>query len=127
MAGQKAMAAILADDPESADRLPLFSVDLGFWKELRDAGAAAAIQRILAEHGFTNQVSWSDFLTIDWWAQAMGKMATALADGKSLMDAEKDVLKDSEAGFDVPWALLATSKLLTVPTQLTSKFTVSGG
>ena len=127
MAGQKAMAAILADDPESADRLPLFSVDLGFWKELRDAGAAAAIQRILSEHGFTNQVSWSDFLTIDWWAQAMGKMATALAEGKSLMDAEKDVLKDSEAGFDVPWALLATSKLLTVPTQLTSKFTVSGG
>jgi hypothetical protein len=126
IAGQKAMAAILAGDPDSADRLPLFSLDLVFWKKLRDAAAAANIQRLLADRGLTSLASVPDFITIDWWAQAMGKMATALADGKSLMDAEKEVLKDTEAGFDVPWALLATSSLLAGPSRVTANFTVSG-
>ena len=126
IAGQKAMAAILADDPDSADRLPLFSLDLVFWKKLRDAGAAANIQRLLADRGLTSLASVPDFITIDWWAQAMGKMAIALTDGQSLMDAEKEVLKDTEAGFDVPWALLATSSLLAGPSRVSANFTVSG-
>jgi hypothetical protein len=127
VAGQKAMATILADDPDSADRLPLFSVDLGFWKELHDAGAAANIQGLLTARGLASLASVSDFITIDWWAQTMGKMATALAEGQSLMDAEKEVLKESEAGFDVPWALLATSRLLAGAALVTANFNVSGG
>jgi hypothetical protein len=126
-AGQKAMAAILAGDPDSADRLPLFSVDINFWRQLRDAGAPQNVLSILAANGMTNPVSWSDFITIDWWAKAMGGMAAAMEAGKSLMDAEKDVLKKSEAGFDIPWAILATRKLLTPLPPMTSQFTVSGG
>jgi hypothetical protein len=126
IAGQKAMAAILAGDPDSAERLPLFSLDLVFWKKLRDAGAAANIQRLLTDRGLTSLASVPDFITIDWWAQAMGKMAAALTDGKSLMDAEKEVLKDTGAGFDVPWALLATSSLLAGPSRVTANLTVSG-
>lgn len=126
IAGQKAMAAILADDPESATRLPLFSIDLAFWKQLRSSGAAQNVQRLLAERGLTALASWTDFVTIDWWAQAMGNMAAAIAAGKSPMDAEKDVLKDSQAGFDVPWALLATSSLLPEPAPVRTNFTVSG-
>ena len=125
IAGKTAMAAILADDPDSVSRLPLFSVGLDFWRQLRDAGAAANVERLLTGAGIINPVSWNDFVTIDWWAQAMGRMAAALAEGTSLMNAEKDVLKDSQAGFDVPWALLATSSLLTGSSQVTTNFTVS--
>ena len=126
IAGQKAMAAILAGDPANADRLPLFSVGLDFWKEVRDQGSAANIQRILADHGIKALASWSDFITLDWWAQAMGKMAAALASGSSLMEAEKEVLEESEAGFDVPWAVLATSSLLPGASQVIANFKTSG-
>jgi hypothetical protein len=127
VAGQKTMAAILADDPESAGRLPLFAVDLNFWKKLRNAGSRPNVQALLTGHGITAPASWTDFVTIDWWAQAMGKMAAALAHGTSLAAAQKEVLKDSEAGFDIPWALLATNSLLTGPSHVTTKFNVSGG
>ena len=48
-------------------------------------------------------------LAIDWWAQAMGNMAVAVAKGEKLLDAEKNVLHKSQGGFDLPWALLATA------------------
>lgn len=125
MAGQKAMKVILINDPESVDRLPLFSLDVTLWKQIRYAGAAANMERVLAEHGIACQASVSDFITIDWWAQAMANMANALAVGKSLANAEKDVLKDSDAGFDVPWALLATS-ILAPGAKATTQFVFSG-
>ncbi|MBV9268335.1 MAG: hypothetical protein JO061_19365 [Acidobacteriaceae bacterium] len=131
-AGQKAMAAILADDPDSSNRMRLFSIDLASWKQLRELGAAEKVQAALTARGITNPASWTDFVSIDWWAQAMGKMASALQQGKSLGDAQKAVLKDSQAGFDVPWALLATSSLLKNSSALkaalpvTTKFAVSG-
>lgn len=131
-AGQKAMGAILADDPDSSDRMRLFSLDLASWKRLRDVGAGEKVQAMLVASGMTNPASWTDFASIDWWAQAMGKMALALQQGTSLIDAQKEVLKDSEAGFDVPWALLATSSLLKNSSALNgalpviTKFAVSG-
>jgi hypothetical protein len=124
--GQEAMAAILADDPDSVGRLPLFSVDSALWNQLRQDAAAPAIESRLRNYGILSPLSVTDFYTIDWWAQAMGKMAAALAAGASLMDAEKDVLKKSEAGFGIPWALLATSHLLAAPSKVTAQFTVSG-
>jgi hypothetical protein len=131
-AGQRAMAAILADDPDSAGRMPLFSLDLNSWKQLRNIGAAQAVRSALAERGITHPAAWTDFVSIDWWAQAMGKMASALQAGKPLADAQKEVLKDSEGGFDIPWALLATSSLLGNSTggkggsPVTTKLSISG-
>jgi hypothetical protein len=131
-AGQRAMAAILADDPDSEGRMPVFSLDLNSWKELRTIGAAQAVRAALAEKGITHPAAWTDFASIDWWAQAMGKMAAALQGGKPLGDAQKEVLKDSQAGFDIPWALLATSSLLSNSSALKdglpvrTKLSVSG-
>jgi hypothetical protein len=132
IAGQKAMAAILANDPESTERTRLFSVDMDFWKRLREVGAGPKVETLLMANGITSPASWTDFASIDWWAQAMGKVAAALQQGKSVVDAQKEVLKKSEAGFDVPWALLATSSLLKNssalkgPLPLTTKLAVSG-
>lgn len=126
VAGQKAMAAILADDPESAERLPLFSVDLTLWKYLREGGSAANVRQRLQAHGLNSNASWTDFVSIDWWAQAMSKMAAALAASEALMNAQREVLKESEAGFDVPWALLATNSLLTGPSHVRTNLLISG-
>jgi hypothetical protein len=124
-AGQRALRTILAGDSESASRLPLLSVDLSFWKRLSDAADAPNILSLLGERGITGQASVVDFLSIDWWAQAMSKVATALANKQPLMDAEKDALKKSEGGFDSPWALLAT-RLLAGSPPVASKLTFSG-
>jgi len=72
----------------------------------------------------TDAASVVDFLSIDWWAQAMGKMSTALATGNNLLDAERDVLHTSQGGFDVPWALLATSIVAGNP-KIEARFAVS--
>jgi hypothetical protein len=70
---------------------------------------------LLATKGITNLASPVDFFSVDWWAQAMGKVADALAEGQPLMNAEKSALEHSNGGFDVPWALLATRLLAGSP------------
>jgi hypothetical protein len=116
IAGQNAMKTILSGDPDSAGRLPLFSLDLDFWNTLRrDGGTRQNVLALLATKGITNLASPTDFFSIDWWAQAMGKVADALAHGQPLMNAEKSALEDSNGGFDVPWALLATRLLAGSP------------
>jgi hypothetical protein len=125
LAGQKALTTILAGDPDSAGRLPLLSVDLAFWKQLSEAGDRPNILQLLATRGINNEASATDFLSVDWWAQAMGKVATALANKQPLLDAEKDALKKSEGGFDEPWALLAT-RLLAGSPPIDSKLTFAG-
>jgi hypothetical protein len=116
IAGQNAMKTILSGDPDSAGRLPLFSLDLDFWKTLRrDGGTRQNVLALLATKGINNLASPTDFFSIDWWAQAMGKVADALAKGQPLMNAEKSALEDSNGGFDVPWALLATRLLAGSP------------
>jgi hypothetical protein len=125
IAGQNAMKTILSGDPDSAGRLPLFSIDLDFWNKLRsDGGTRQNVLALLATKGIVNQASPTDFFSIDWWAQAMGKVADALAKGLPLADAEKSALADSNGGFDVPWALLATRLLAGSPTVV-SWFTYS--
>jgi len=125
MAGQNAMKTILSGDPDSADRLPLFSLDLDFWRTLReDGGTRQNVATLLETKGIVNQASPTDFFSIDWWAQAMGKVADALANGQPLMDAEKSALADSNGGFDVPWALLA-ARLLAGSPPVASHFTYS--
>lgn len=125
-AGQTALAAILAGDPDSASRVPLLSLDLGTWKTIRaDGGSAANIRRLLEERGISNQASVTDFLSIDWWAQAMGNMAAALAAGTPLTNAEKSVLATSQGGFDVPWALLATHIVAGSP-PVAAKLSIAG-
>jgi hypothetical protein len=125
IAGQNAMKTILSGDPDSASRLPLFSIDLDFWNKLRsDGGTRQNVLALLATKGIVNQASPTDFFSIDWWAQAMGKVADALAKGLPLAEAEKSALADSNGGFDVPWALLATRLLAGSPTVV-SWFTYS--
>jgi hypothetical protein len=126
LAGQNAMKTILSGDPDSASRLPLFSIDLDFWRKLReDGGARQNVLALLATKGIVNQASPTDFFSIDWWAQAMGAVAEALAKGQPLMDAEKSALKDSNGGFDEPWALLAT-RLLAGSPAVVSHLSFSG-
>jgi hypothetical protein len=125
LAAQNAMAAMLGGDEDSENRLELFSVDLNFWKQLRDAGTRQNILALLATKGITNTASPVDFFGIDWWATAMSRVASALANGQPLLDAEKSALKKSEGGFDIPWALLATYLLLGRRTGVMSQFTVT--
>jgi hypothetical protein len=125
IAGQNAMKTILAADPDGTGRLPLFSLDLAFWKTLRqDGGTRQNVLSLLKTKGIANLASPTDFFSIDWWAQAMGKVADALAKGQPLLDAEKSALEDSNGGFDIPWALLAT-RLLAGSPPVMSRLTYS--
>lgn len=124
-AGQSAMKIILSGDPDSASRLPLFSVDLPFWKQLSDDGSAPNILARLRTVGMTNQASVVDFLSIDWWAQAMDGMAAALAKNESSVDAQRRVLQGENGGFNVPWALLATRLLAGSPPLKVATLTYS--
>jgi hypothetical protein len=123
MAGQKAMKVILTGDDSSANRSHLCSVSLDVWKELRAKGNRQDILELLQNVGITDPAAVVDFFSIDWWAQAMAKVAAAIAQEQPLKGAEKDALKKSEGGFDVPWALLATH-FLAESSQVDSKFTV---
>lgn len=123
IAGQNALRTILAEDKASANRLRLCSLSIDFWKKLREKGNRQDTLELLASQGITDQASVVDFFAIDWWAQAMGKVASALAKQQSLKDAEQDALKKSEGGFNIPWALLAVRQLAGSP-EVDSKFTV---
>jgi hypothetical protein len=125
LAAQNAMRIMLTGDENSENRLRLFSVDLNFWKRLRDAGSRPNVVALLATEGITNNASVVDFYAVDWWATAIGRVTTALANRQPLLDAEKSALKKSEGGFDVPWALLATYLLLQARAGVTSQFTMA--
>jgi hypothetical protein len=124
-AGQTAMKTILSGDPDSASRMPLFSVDLDFWKKLSSDGSSQNILARLSTVGMTNQASVVDFLSIDWWAQAMAGMAVALAKNDTSGHAQKAVLTGENGGFGIPWALLATRLLAGSPPLKVSKLTYS--
>lgn len=123
LAGQNALKTILAGDEDSANRLRLCSVSVESWKQLRDKANREDVLRLLQSAGITDQAAVTDFYGIDWWAQAMGNLATAIAKQRSLKAAQQQVLNDSEGGFDIPWALLAMRDLAGSP-QVDSKFTV---
>ncbi len=123
LAGQSAMKALLSGDKDSEGRLKLASINLNLWNQLRTEGSRANVERMMRNAGITDPAAIVDFFAIDWWAQAMGNVAAALAKGGSLKDAESAALKKSEGGFDVPWALLATYLLLNRQPAVTSQFT----
>jgi hypothetical protein len=125
LAAQNAMRIMLTGDEESENRLRLFSVDLSFWRQLRDAGTRQNILALLQTRNITAPGAVVDFFGIDWWATAMARVATALANGQPLLDAEKSALKKSEGGFDIPWALLSTYLLLGQRANVQSQFTAT--
>jgi hypothetical protein len=118
-----AEAEILAGDDANADRLKLFTAGEGFWKQLRDAGAAPNKIRLLAGQGI-RQNAIVDVVALIWWSSAMEKYAKALAAGQSLVGAGKEVVKDSTGGFNEPWLVLATWKMIQAP-AVESLFTSS--
>jgi hypothetical protein len=124
-AGQKALKTVLNGDASASKRIGLADVDVAFWNEVREQGSRDNVQRLLATRGIGDPVAPTDFYGIDWWAQAMGKVADALARQQPLREAEKQALKLSQGGFDMPWALLATYYLLEPQASVDSKFTTA--
>jgi hypothetical protein len=123
---KSALSSILQNDPDptSVGRCTLLNADLKVWNDLRQIGNGAAIDNILRANRIPISAS-TDFFAIDWWANAMERFSAALVNGGSLERAAADVLKKSEGGFDVPWALLAVYRMLPTSTaRIESKFTV---
>jgi hypothetical protein len=110
----RAEVKILAGDMDNADRLKLFNAGAAFWKDLRDGGAAPNKIRMLTNQGI-RQTAVADVDALIWWSVAMEQYGKALAANQSLVDAGKDVVTDSNGGFDEPWLILAAANLLQSP------------
>ena len=98
----KAEKVILAGDPDSAGRLLVFNANQATWNDLHAAGAASNIQLILRNSLGLSQVqaelATADVVTAVWWA-----------------DAGRQVVRDSNLGFNAPWMLLAIWDLTGAP------------
>lgn len=114
---------VLANDEANADRLTLYRMDLGFWKKLLDAGTPQNINVLLGPQGI-GQEAVTDVIAVNWWSEAMSNYASALAQGKPLVDLGKEVVKDGTMGFNEPWMILAAWNILGRPT-IDSLFTSS--
>lgn len=115
----KAELVILAGDADSAYRLPLFRADQGTWNRLQEAGSPGNVTPILRSLGMSDtqaQIAFTDVTTAVWWADAMAAYAQALAKGQSLEAAGKEVVKDSNNGYNEPWMVLAAWDLTGKPT-----------
>ena len=119
----QAETVILDGDAANTDRLRLFQLGLGFWKELQDAGAAPNIIRLLAAQGI-RQNAVVDVITILWWSSAMESYANALAHNQPLISAGKAVVKDGTLGFSEPWLIMVMWSMLGKP-AIDSRFTSS--
>jgi hypothetical protein len=126
-AGQRALKIVLNGDSSAAKRILLADLDLAFWDDVRSQGSRDNVGRLLATRGISDPAAPTDFYSIDWWAQAMGKVSDALAHQRPVREAEKDAFKSSQGGFDMPWALLATYYLLEPQASVDSKFTLAPG
>jgi len=108
---ERAIYSGLSADPENAYHVKLFTAGHDTWKALRDAGAGAAMVPILKTRGMSDpeaNLAVTDAITAIWWSDAMAAYAAALAQGKSLQSAGKEVVKDSTRGYNEPWMILAT-------------------
>jgi hypothetical protein len=97
------------------------------WQKLQEAATRQNIIAILKDIGFHDSETAplvADVYTALWWSQAMADYAQALHDGKSLVSAGKDVVQESNAGFNEPWLILACRGVLENPVVL-SRFTSS--
>ena len=116
----RAQASILASDGDDidSDRVLLFKAAPAFWKNLRDAGALENQTKVLRDLGVRNanlNAVAVDATTLIWWSSAMEAYSRALVSDKSLLAVGKDVVKDSNRGFDEPWMMLATWQMLGEP------------
>jgi hypothetical protein len=118
---------ILAGDADNAFRLRLFNAGATTWADLQEAGSAPNIGRILQSLGLSAteaQIATTDAMTAVWWAEAMAKYAKALANNQSLVAVGKDVVKDSNEGYNEPWMILAAWDLTGRP-EIGLQFTTS--
>ncbi len=114
---------VLANDEANADRLKLYQMDLGFWKLLLEAGTLQNINALLKPKGIRSEAA-ADAIAVNWWSEAMSNYATALAEGKPLVNLGKAVVKDGTMGFNEPWMILAAWNVLGRP-AMDSMFTSS--
>ncbi|HXB73429.1 MAG TPA: hypothetical protein VNY05_34640 [Candidatus Acidoferrales bacterium] len=119
-------AAILTGDTDtvSAERLKLFTAGEAFWKDLRDAGTAPKQINLMNDRGI-RLITAADVTTLIWWSAAMADYAQALTEAdQSLVRVGARIVKDSTGGFDEPWLILATWRMLENP-AIESLFTSS--
>jgi hypothetical protein len=123
-AAEKMIYAGLAGDPENAYHLKLFNADRDHWEALQEAGNVPNMKPILEDLGMSDveiQLAATDAFTAIWWSEAMANYAKALAKGQSLVSIGKEVVKDSNLGYNEPWMILTTWNLAGKPT-ITSDF-----
>jgi hypothetical protein len=121
---EKTIYAGLAEDPENAYHLKLFDADHDTWKALQDAGDVPNMKPILEELGMSDvevQLAATDAFTAIWWSEAMADYAKALTKKDSLVSVGKELVKDSNLGYNEPWMILTTWSLAGKPT-ITSNF-----
>jgi hypothetical protein len=126
-AAEKTIYAGLAGDPENAYHLKLFHADHDTWKALQDAGNVPNMKPILEDLGMNDvevQLAATDAFTAIWWSDAMADYAKALAKKQSLVSVGKEVVKDSNLGYNEPWMVLTTWSLAGKPT-ITANFIFS--
>ena len=101
---ERAIYAGLDADAEHGFYLQLFEADRDTWDALCEAGSGANIARILTGLGMSAaqaQLATTDVITAVWWSDAMASYANALVKGKSLEAVGKDVVRNSNLGYDL--------------------------
>jgi hypothetical protein len=126
-AAERMIYAGLAGDPENAYHLKLFNADRDTWEALEDAGSAPNMKPILEALGMSDveaELAVTDAFTAIWWSEAMANYASALARHKSLVSVGKEVVENSNLGYNEPWMILTTWNLAGKP-PITSHFVSS--
>ncbi|HTX38015.1 MAG TPA: hypothetical protein VME43_23460, partial [Bryobacteraceae bacterium] len=88
------------------------------WQGLREAGDAGNMTPILRGLGMSDtevELAVTEAMTAVWWSEAMASYAAALSRGQSLEAAGKNVVQDSNRGYNEPWLVLAAWNLAGQP------------
>jgi hypothetical protein len=123
-AAERVIYAGLADDAENGYHLRLFNADPDTWAALQEAGSAPNTKRILKDLGMSDaeaELAVTDAFTAIWWSEAMADYSKALAKHQSLTSVGKEVVKESNLGYNEPWMILTTWNLAGKPT-ITASF-----
>jgi hypothetical protein len=121
---EKIIYSGFAGDPENAFYLKLFNADQNTWRALEEAGAAPNMVPILKGLGMSDveaQLAITDVVTAIWWSEAMSNYAQALAKGQPLEKVGKQIVKESNLGYNEPWMILTVWSLTGKP-PITSEF-----
>lgn len=121
---EKTIYAGLGGDPENAYHLKLFNADGDAWEALQDAGSFPNMKPILEGLGMSDveaELAATDAFTAIWWSEAMADYARALAKAQSLASVGKEMIKDSNLGYNEPWMILTAWSLAGKP-PITSSF-----